>query len=50
MNWLEDQYKWLASPQAYVSLKHESDRVIAFERAGLIFIFNLHPTKSYTGA
>lgn len=48
MNVLEDQYKWLASPQAYVSLKHESDRVIAFERAGLIFIFNLHPTNSYT--
>ncbi|UZJ56056.1 hypothetical protein CBS101457_005376 [Exobasidium rhododendri] len=48
MNLLEDKFKWLAAPQAYVSLKHESDRVIAFERAGALFIFNFHPTNSYT--
>lgn len=55
MNWLEDTYKWLSSPQvrpfpsahafaylgqAHVSLKHEGDKVIVFERAGLLFIFN----------
>jgi len=34
--------------QAYVSLKNESDKVIVFERAGLLFIFNFHPTKSFT--
>ncbi len=33
--------------QAYISLKHEGDRVIVFERAGLLFVFNFHPTKSY---
>ena len=38
----------LAAPQAYVSLKHESDRVIAFERNDLLFVINLHSTKSYT--
>jgi len=40
MNHLEDTYKWLQAPQAYVSLKNESDKVIVFERAGLVFIFN----------
>lgn len=30
----------LMSVQAYVSLKHEGDKVIVFERAGLLFIFN----------
>jgi 1,4-alpha-glucan branching enzyme len=34
--------------QAFVSWKHEGDKVIAFERAGLVFVFNFHPTKSFT--
>jgi hypothetical protein len=29
-----------ANVQAYVSLKNEADKVIVFERAGLLFIFN----------
>lgn len=33
--------------QAYVSCKHEGDKVIVFERAGLVFVFNFHPTKSF---
>jgi 1,4-alpha-glucan branching enzyme len=37
-----------SSHQAYVSLKHESDKVIAYERAGLLFVFNFHATSSYT--
>lgn len=36
------------SPQAYVSLKHEVDKVIVYERAGLLFVFNFHPTSSFT--
>lgn len=59
MNNLEGQYKWLQAPQAYVSLKHEGDKVIVFERAGLLFIFNctstavmqlmtVHPSNSFT--
>ncbi|KAL6935745.1 alpha-1,4-glucan branching enzyme [Hanseniaspora opuntiae] len=48
MNKCEDKYKWLNSPQAYVSLKHESDKMIVFERNGLLFIFNFHPQNSYT--
>jgi len=48
MQHLEERYGWLASPQAHVTLKHDGDKVIAFERAGLLFIFNFHPTESYT--
>lgn len=31
-----------------MSWKHEDDKVIVFERAGLLFAFNFHPTKSFT--
>lgn len=34
--------------QGYVSLKNEVDKVIVFERAGLLFIFNFHPNQSFT--
>lgn len=34
--------------KAYVSCKHEGDKVIAFERAGLLFVFNFHPYQSFT--
>ncbi|KAF9029766.1 glycoside hydrolase family 13 protein [Panaeolus papilionaceus] len=48
MNRVAGQYGWLDAPQAYVSLKNESDKVLVFERAGLLFVFNFHPTQSYT--
>ncbi|KAF4203656.1 hypothetical protein CNMCM8927_008514 [Aspergillus lentulus] len=48
MQLTEEKYGWLHSPQAYVSLKHEVDKVLAFERAGLLWIFNFHPTESFT--
>ncbi|XP_065210394.1 1,4-alpha-glucan-branching enzyme [Planococcus citri] len=48
MNHLEEKYGWLHSDYSYVSLKHESDKVVAFERAELLFVFNFHPTESYT--
>ncbi|KAM9321278.1 1,4-alpha-glucan-branching enzyme [Gastrophryne carolinensis] len=49
MNRLEEKYGWLAAAPAYVSTKHEDDKLIAFERANLLFIFNFHPYKSFTG-
>ncbi|XP_077150188.1 1,4-alpha-glucan-branching enzyme isoform X1 [Ranitomeya variabilis] len=49
MNRLEEKFGWLSSPPAYVSTKHEGDKIIAFERANLLFIFNFHPYKSFTG-
>jgi 1,4-alpha-glucan branching enzyme len=48
MQWTEEKYGWLHSEQAYISLKNENDKVIVFERAGLLWIFNFHPTNSYT--
>ncbi|ERE74719.1 1,4-alpha-glucan-branching enzyme [Cricetulus griseus] len=47
MNRLEERCSWLSAPQAYVSEKHEGNKIITFERAGLLFIFNFHPSKSY---
>lgn len=47
MQHLEAKYGWLHSPQAYISLKNESDKVIVFERAGLVWVFNFHPTQSF---
>ena len=34
--------------QAYVSRKHETDMVVVYERAGVVFAFNFHPSQSYT--
>ncbi|KAM3455181.1 hypothetical protein MY3296_002550 [Beauveria thailandica] len=48
MNSCESQYGWLHAPQAYISLKHEGDKVIVFERAGLVFVFNFHPNQSFS--
>lgn len=48
MNQCEAKYGWLHAPQAYISLKHEGDKVIVFERAGLVFVFNFHPTNSFS--
>lgn len=48
MNNTEEEYGWLTAPQAYVSLKNEVDKVIVFERAGLLFVFNFHPTNSFS--
>ncbi|XP_013380522.1 1,4-alpha-glucan-branching enzyme isoform X2 [Lingula anatina] len=45
---LEAKYGWLAAPQAFVSRKHQDDKVIVFERAGLLWVLNFHPFKSYT--
>jgi len=47
MNHAAAEYGWLEAAQAYVSLKHEGDKMIAFERAGLLFVFNFHPVHSY---
>ncbi|KAK0634782.1 alpha-glucan branching enzyme [Bombardia bombarda] len=48
MNTTEAKYGWLHAPQAFISLKNESDKVVVFERAGLVFAFNFHPTQSFT--
>ncbi|KAM0793776.1 alpha-1,4-glucan branching enzyme [Microbotryomycetes sp. NB124-2] len=47
MNLLEDEFKWLTS-STYVSLKHEVDKVVVFERGDLLWVFNFHPSNSFT--
>ena len=48
MQTMEAKYGWLHASQAYISLKNEQDKVIVFERAGLLWIFNFHPSQSFT--
>ena len=48
MNHAEKDHGWLAAEPAYVSTKHGADKVVVFERAGLLFCFNLHPSQSFT--
>ncbi|KAK1899701.1 14-alpha-glucan-branching enzyme [Dissostichus eleginoides] len=47
MNLTEDKYGWLAAPPAFVSAKHEEDKVIVFERGRVLFIFNFNPSQSF---
>ncbi|ABN65252.2 alpha-1,4-glucan branching enzyme [Scheffersomyces stipitis CBS 6054] len=44
---LDSKYGVLDKPQAYVSLKHEGDKVLVFERNGLLFVFNFHHSQSF---
>lgn len=48
MHELEAQYHWLSAHDQWVTLKHSGDKVLAFERGGLLWVFNFHPTNSYT--
>ena len=43
----EEKYGWLAADPAYTSWKHEDDKIIVFERADVIFVFNFHHTQSF---
>jgi 1,4-alpha-glucan branching enzyme len=47
MNMLEEEKGWLPSAPAYITKCDEGDKLISFERAGLVFAFNFHPTKSF---
>eukprot|EP00126_Sphaerothecum_destruens_P008560 Sdes_comp20260_c0_seq1m13737 len=48
MQHTENHYKWLSNTYNYVSLKHEDDKIIVFERSNLLFVFNFHPNQSFT--
>lgn len=47
MHHLEEKFKWLTSPQ-WVSRKHNDDKIVVFERGGLLWVFNFHHSKSYS--
>ena len=38
----------LDDPEVRLRVEHGDDKVLGFERAGLLFLFNFHPAKSYT--
>ena len=45
---LESHYKIWSNSGNFISRKHEIEKVIAFEVGDLLFLFNFHPTKSFT--
>jgi 1,4-alpha-glucan branching enzyme len=45
---LARQYRLLDSPGPRLLFEHSDDKVIAFERAGLVFVFNFHPSCSHS--
>lgn len=47
LNAIEQQAQWLQAPQAFVSLKHNGDKLVVFDRASCVFIFNFHVSKSF---
>ncbi|XP_037089973.1 1,4-alpha-glucan-branching enzyme-like isoform X2 [Pollicipes pollicipes] len=49
MNHLEARLGWLHADPAYVSCKHQDDKVVVHDRAGVVFAFNFHTSKSFTG-
>merc|ERR1711892_400611 len=49
MNMLEEKHGWLDIAMGFAAERyHEEDKTITFERAGLVFCFNFHPSNSYS--
>ncbi|MBW1697278.1 MAG: alpha amylase C-terminal domain-containing protein [Deltaproteobacteria bacterium] len=46
---LAKTYRLLAGTGPRLLCEHSGDKVIAFERAGLVFAFNFHPSRSHVG-
>lgn len=42
---LEQKYQWLSNQDQYITLKHDGDKIIVFERGPLVFVFNFHSDK-----
>jgi len=47
MHKLESDVGWLNANHQYISLMHEKDKLISFERGDLLFVFNFHPSRSW---
>ncbi|MFZ1986799.1 MAG: alpha amylase C-terminal domain-containing protein, partial [Desulfatitalea sp.] len=45
---LARKHKVLAAPAARQIWEHNDDKILIFERAGLVWAFNFHPTHSFT--
>lgn len=46
---LAEDYRVLEHEWPHKHYEHVDDKVLAFERAGLLFVFNFHPSQSYQG-
>lgn len=44
---LARQFDFFQTPNPNMLLEHDADKVIAFERAGFVFVINFHPNCSY---
>merc|ERR1719219_1680449 len=44
----ENRFRFVSSPHQFCTKKDNGDKVMAFERGDLLFVFNFHPTNSYT--
>lgn len=45
---LDKAFGFVAARHQWVSRKDEGDKLIVLERGDLVFVFNFHPTRSYT--
>jgi 1,4-alpha-glucan branching enzyme len=46
---LEHKFKFMNSGDlSYITVKHESDNIIAFEPGNMLWVFNFHPTQCFT--
>lgn len=48
MTHLDKAFGFMSAPHQYISRKDEADKMIVCERGDLVFVFNFHPTNSYT--
>jgi 1,4-alpha-glucan branching enzyme len=46
---LDDRYQLLNDRLVEQLLLHDGDRLLAYRRGPLVFVFNFHPTQSFTG-
>jgi len=45
---LAKKFRLLQTPYIHLWFEHSADKILIFERAGLLFAFNFHPQKSFT--
>jgi len=48
MNQLDNKYNVLNSKHQFVTLMHEKDKLIVFEKGDLLFVYNFHTSMSFT--
>jgi 1,4-alpha-glucan branching enzyme len=46
---LGEDYRVLEHEWPHKHYEHVEDKLLVFERAGLLFVFNFHPTQSFDG-